>query len=145
MSDFYDINPKEFAMTREQYFRQPDVRGSDTHEVLYTRTLDSHNSDVPIVSAEVRLGNIISREGLCQSISRPELFVPPPKESSKQRDRRLKVAHAVCIICPVKQECYDYAVQAGCESGVWGDYDFSPLSKQKPKPIINLADYFGDS
>ena len=31
-----------------------------------------------------------------------------------------KVAQAVCSICPVKDECLDYAIRHGCDYGIWG-------------------------
>lgn len=43
----------------------------------------------------------------------PDLFFPDIRDPAR-------LAKRICNSCPVKQECLDYAIQAGEEFGVWG-------------------------
>ena len=52
------------------------------------------------------------KNGNCQGLD-PNLFFPDSGEKSNE-------AKAVCIDCPVKKTCLEYAVANGIEHGVWG-------------------------
>jgi WhiB family transcriptional regulator, redox-sensing transcriptional regulator len=43
----------------------------------------------------------------------PDMFFPAAKEASD-------VAVAICMTCPVRAECLDYALEARERFGVWG-------------------------
>lgn len=44
--------------------------------------------------------------------------------------RALEKARQVCVKCPVMNECYNYAVQAKEQYGVWGGVDFQVRGKK---------------
>ena len=57
---------------------------------------------------------------LCRG-NRSHLFFPPSTaEKKEERQRREQRAKAVCQVCPVKDECLDYAVTVGEAYGIWG-------------------------
>lgn len=57
------------------------------------------------------------RDALCNQTD-PEAFFP-----DYERDGRM--AKEVCKECPVKQDCFDYAVSNKEEFGIWGGVDFT--------------------
>lgn len=57
------------------------------------------------------------KEALCNQTD-PEAFFP-------ERWMEGKDAKMVCAKCPVKQDCFDYAVSNNEEYGIWGGVDFS--------------------
>lgn len=56
-------------------------------------------------------------DGLCNQTD-PEAFFPMYPGQARQ-------AIMVCRKCPVKSECYDYAVKNDEKFGVWGGVDFT--------------------
>lgn len=48
-------------------------------------------------------------------------FAPPntPSASSLEQ-RRVRDASAICLGCPVRQECLDYALEHSIWYGIWG-------------------------
>jgi WhiB family transcriptional regulator, redox-sensing transcriptional regulator len=56
-------------------------------------------------------------EALCAQTD-PEAFFPDLYSQSK-------FARELCAQCPVRKECYDYAVNNDIEYGVWGGVDFT--------------------
>lgn len=51
-----------------------------------------------------------------------ELFFPADHERQPEREIREEKARAVCAVCPVKDECLDYAVKTS-QVGFWGGAD----------------------
>lgn len=43
----------------------------------------------------------------------PEIFFPPEGVN-------IRMARAVCLTCPVQEECLEYAIKNRIEYGVWG-------------------------
>ena len=59
-------------------------------------------------------------EALCKG-NQAHLFFPPSTlERKEERERREQRAKAVCMVCPVKQECRDYALEIREPYGIWG-------------------------
>ena len=49
------------------------------------------------------------------------LFFPPSTtERRDERDARERRAKAICVQCPVRRECLDYALGVGEIHGIWG-------------------------
>ncbi len=57
--------------------------------------------------------------GRCRSAD-PLLFFHPQNERGSSRIRRDQSAKRVCVSCPVRLECADYAIRAREPYGVWG-------------------------
>lgn len=57
------------------------------------------------------------KDALCNQTD-PEAFFPDREDGGK-------MAKKVCAGCPVKQDCFDYAVSNNEEFGIWGGVDFS--------------------
>jgi WhiB family transcriptional regulator, redox-sensing transcriptional regulator len=56
-------------------------------------------------------------EGACRH-SDPELFFPVA--SAGPAARQVARAKAICLQCPVRDECLDFALESGQDFGVWG-------------------------
>jgi WhiB family transcriptional regulator, redox-sensing transcriptional regulator len=56
-------------------------------------------------------------QGSCQH-SDPELFFPV--SASGPSAGQVAKAKAVCIRCPVRTECLEFALESGQDFGVWG-------------------------
>jgi len=52
------------------------------------------------------------KQALCAQVD-PEIFFPGKGGSTRE-------AKSVCMACPVRQECLDWAVRTGQPDGVWG-------------------------
>jgi WhiB family redox-sensing transcriptional regulator len=55
------------------------------------------------------------RHGLCAISPDPDLWFPETGGSQAAAE-----AKAVCVRCPVRAQCLDYAVALGIRHGVWG-------------------------
>lgn len=52
-------------------------------------------------------------------------FFPENKYGDSQNHRKcVAEARKICMKCPVAQQCFDYALNAEEEYGVWGGVDF---------------------
>jgi WhiB family transcriptional regulator, redox-sensing transcriptional regulator len=58
-------------------------------------------------------------DGSCRSRN-PDAFFHPDGERGPSRRRRDRAAKAVCLECPVLQNCREHALQVGEPYGVWG-------------------------
>ena len=56
-------------------------------------------------------------EAVCNQTD-PDAFFPAYPNQARR-------AMMVCAKCPVKKECYDYAIKNNEEYGVWGGVDFT--------------------
>jgi WhiB family redox-sensing transcriptional regulator len=57
---------------------------------------------------------------LCRG-NRSHLFFPPSTaERKEERERREVRAKAICVTCPVKGDCLDYALTIREPYGIWG-------------------------
>jgi Transcription factor WhiB len=59
------------------------------------------------------------RQALCGGVD-TAVFFPADEERSPARDRRERVAKAICAACPVRQPCAVYALAHRELHGVWG-------------------------
>ena len=50
----------------------------------------------------------------------PRLFFVPDDEPGAERAAREAEAKAVCVLCPVRLECLDYALRNSIKYGIWG-------------------------
>jgi hypothetical protein len=57
------------------------------------------------------------RDALCSQTD-PEVFFPEQLRNGSD-------AKQICKMCPVKKNCYDYAVGNEEKSGIWGGVDFT--------------------
>ena len=49
------------------------------------------------------------------------LFFPPSfSERREEREAREEKAKAICVDCPVRQDCLDFAVRVREPHGIWG-------------------------
>lgn len=74
-------------------------------------------SSAPLSSAEIILGSRYESEewkldGVCRTVD-PDMWFPEPPNSGFQ-------AKKLCVRCPVKDECLDYAMTNNEKFGVWG-------------------------
>jgi WhiB family redox-sensing transcriptional regulator len=50
-----------------------------------------------------------------------QLFFPPPTpERREARDNREARAKAICVLCPVRDECLAFALRVREPHGIWG-------------------------
>lgn len=66
-------------------------------------------------------------EAACKNES--ELFFSLAKGQRSRMDR--EEAIAICEQCPVRQECFDFAIENQEEFGVWGGRDFNKKSTER--------------
>lgn len=70
-------------------------------------------------------------EALCYKSS-PTIFFPPVDfEPSKQRRKRETKAKTICNVCPVCDDCLEYALQFDQLEGVWGGLNFKERQQKK--------------
>ena len=50
------------------------------------------------------------------------------KRKGRKRDKLVAAARELCGSCPVKEDCFSYAVRNREKNGVWGGEDFSTVS-----------------
>jgi WhiB family redox-sensing transcriptional regulator len=58
--------------------------------------------------------------GACIGID-PELFFPTGTGAAA--DRQAAEAKAVCVLCPVREDCLAWALRKGEQGGIWGGLD----------------------
>lgn len=56
----------------------------------------------------------------CKGMDPTLFFGPEHAETVKEKRDREETAKAVCVRCPVKQECLEYALEAREAYGIWG-------------------------
>lgn len=50
----------------------------------------------------------------------PELFYPEEIRDETRRRLSVVIAKRICGQCPVKAQCFKYAVESGQKYGIWG-------------------------
>jgi len=71
-----------------------------------------------LTPVRVFLGAIEMQGGVaCQDI--PEIFFPEDYADKQTRDYAIQTAKKLCHACPLKTECFAYAVEADERYGIW--------------------------
>jgi hypothetical protein len=78
-------------------------RGHNPHQVVAVEWA----GDAPLIKPEPWMA-----EGLCGQTD-PEMFFPEKGGSTKN-------AKKICAVCPVRQQCLDYALEGDQRFGIWG-------------------------
>jgi hypothetical protein len=50
----------------------------------------------------------------------PDAFFPEDIDDPEKRAASVKLAKALCNACPIKDECFTYAIETNQRYGVWG-------------------------
>jgi WhiB family redox-sensing transcriptional regulator len=58
--------------------------------------------------------------GLCRGNHSYLFFPPSTVERKEERERREQKAKAICQVCPVKEECLEFALEIREPYGIWG-------------------------
>ena len=59
-------------------------------------------------------------KGLCRGNHSYLFFPPSTVERKDERERREIKAKAICSVCPVKEDCLDFALEIKEPYGIWG-------------------------
>jgi WhiB family redox-sensing transcriptional regulator len=57
---------------------------------------------------------------LCRGNHSHLFFPPSTAERKEERERREERAKSICVICPVRAQCLDYAMVIREPYGIWG-------------------------
>lgn len=58
--------------------------------------------------------------GLCRATDSAVFFAPPHFEHKPEREAREAKAKAICVECPVRTQCLEWALAIREPHGVWG-------------------------
>lgn len=58
-----------------------------------------------------------STETPCQSL--PDIFFPEDFPDKQTREQAIKLARAMCAECPIRLQCFLYAIEAKEPYGIW--------------------------
>jgi WhiB family redox-sensing transcriptional regulator len=59
----------------------------------------------------------------CRGLDADLFFSPDTFETKQEKDDREAQAKAVCARCEVREQCLEYALEAGERYGIWGGLD----------------------
>lgn len=59
-------------------------------------------------------------KGLCRGNHSYLFFPPSTVERKDERERREIKAKAICSVCPVKEDCLEFALEIREPYGIWG-------------------------
>jgi WhiB family transcriptional regulator, redox-sensing transcriptional regulator len=62
------------------------------------------------------------QRGLCRETDATVFFPPSNFEHKAEREAREEKAKAICLRCPVRPQCLDWALATREPFGVWGGY-----------------------
>jgi WhiB family redox-sensing transcriptional regulator len=65
------------------------------------------------------LGRAIEANGGAPCDNIPEVFFPEDFPDKQTREYATKVAKAICSQCPLKLECFAYAIESQQTYGIW--------------------------
>jgi WhiB family redox-sensing transcriptional regulator len=71
-------------------------------------------------SRYTKLLSEIHKHGTVPCEDHPELFYPEDYSDPEIRSASTKAAKALCNTCPIKKECFEYALETNQEFGIWG-------------------------
>lgn len=67
----------------------------------------------------------------CRSPDAIMLFFGPDDETPPEREVRERKAKSVCMVCPLRAECLDYALRHPVRYGIWGGLTCGELSRER--------------
>jgi WhiB family redox-sensing transcriptional regulator len=67
-----------------------------------------------------KLLRLIKRAGGVPCESAPTLFFPEDIVDPELKLTATRSAKALCSTCPIKHDCYEFAVTTNQQSGIWG-------------------------
>lgn len=50
----------------------------------------------------------------------PDYMFPEDEPDPEKRQAVIKLAKALCSKCPIKEQCFTYALETGQPAGIWG-------------------------
>ena len=59
------------------------------------------------------------------------LFFGPDHEARPEREIREEKAKAVCMLCPVRVQCLDYALRNSIRHGIWGGLNEDERARER--------------
>ena len=62
---------------------------------------------------------------------------PSPKGGAPNRTK-MRRAVGICESCPVRRDCYEYAIRNN-EEGIWGGHWFRKTNRGKNQKVVTLA------
>lgn len=68
---------------------------------------------------------------LCRGNHSYLFFPPSTQERKEERERREHKARAICMVCPVKVNCLEFAVEINEAYGIWGG-----LTEVERRPLM---------
>lgn len=71
----------------------------------------------------------------CRGEDAEVFFAPNYFERKEEKDARETQAKAICVRCPVRAECLDYALRAREPHGIWGG-----MNEAERKALIRERD-----
>ena len=73
----------------------------------------------------------------CKGMS-AQLFFGPEGERWQDREIREAKAKAICASCPVREQCFDYALRNSIKHGIWGGLNREERTRERrrrsPRP-----------
>ena len=74
----------------------------------------------PLPQLTAELSTDWQQLGLCRAGDATVFFPPPTFEHKPEREAREAQAKAICVTCPVRAECLEWALAIREPHGVWG-------------------------
>ncbi len=59
------------------------------------------------------------------------LFFGAENEPRPKRDTRTAKAKAICMLCPVREQCLDYALRNTIRHGIWGGLSYECRTRKR--------------
>jgi WhiB family transcriptional regulator, redox-sensing transcriptional regulator len=66
------------------------------------------------------------------------LFFGPDNERPQDREVREARAKAICALCPVREQCLDYALRNAVKHGIWGGLTTEERTRERRRRIRGL-------
>jgi|TARA_R110000822_G_scaffold95283_3_gene217970 WhiB family redox-sensing transcriptional regulator len=70
-------------------------------------------------TAHQRLQHSINEVGSVPCMDNPAVFFPEDYPNKEEREQTTRIARDLCNKCPIKEQCFEYAVEAQEPYGIW--------------------------
>lgn len=77
-------------------------------------------------------------EALCRGNQAHLFFPPSTMERKEERERRETKAKAICVVCPVRRQCFEYAFEIREPYGIWGGYTETERRQMVAQGIVTI-------